>query len=71
MKYFAVYLDDKINGFIVEEVQKEFLLECNSLYEFYEFEWEFETPPMPNDLNLEDGKIIILKQKKIKDENHA
>lgn len=62
MTYFAIYLENNFIGFITEESQKAFLLECNPLHEFYEFIWEFETPPMPYDISLEDGVITILKQ---------
>lgn len=59
MIYFAIYLENNFVGFITEESQKSFLLECNPLYEFYEFNWEFETPPMSHNINLEDGIIQL------------
>jgi hypothetical protein len=63
MIYFAIYLEKKLIGFITEESQKEFLLECNELTKFYEFIWEFDTPPMLEDIQLDNEKIVILKQK--------
>ena len=59
MIYFAIYLENNFIGFITDESQKSFLLEYNPLHEFYEFNWEFETPPMPHNISLENGVITI------------
>jgi hypothetical protein len=63
MKYIAIYLDETFVGFITEESQKTFLLECDSNYEFYNFTWDSEVPPMPSDIELVDGSINIVKNK--------
>ena len=59
MNYFATYLNGSLVGFITEESQKAFLLECDPNHKFYPFTWEKETPPMPEDITLENDNIII------------
>ena len=61
MTYFAIYLENNFIGFISEESQKDFFIECDPSYKFYDFDWGFETPPMPHDINLENEVIEILK----------
>jgi hypothetical protein len=59
MNYFAIYLNDNFIGFIKEEAQKAFLLECNPDHQFYVFEWEQDNPPMPSDVSLVDGELQV------------
>ena len=59
MNYFAIYLNDNFIGFITEESQKAFLLECDPNHQFYAFEWTQEKLPMPSDVSLVDGELQI------------
>lgn len=61
MDYFAIYLNESFIGFITEESQKVFLLECNSDYVFYQFTWDIDSPPMPSNVLLinEELQVII------------
>ena len=59
MNYFAIYLNDSFVGFIMEESQKAFLLECDPNHEFYQFTWNEETPPMPKNVSLIDGVLQV------------
>lgn len=61
MNYFAIYLNETFIGFITEESQKEFFLECDSDYVFYQFTWDLDLPPMPSNVSLinEELQVII------------
>ena len=59
MNYFATYLNGSFIGFIMEESQKAFLLECDPNHEFYQFTWNEETPPMPENVSLVDGELQV------------
>lgn len=59
MTYFAIYLNESFIGFITEESQKAFLLECDPNHQFYQFTWNGETPPMPENVELVDGELIV------------
>ena len=59
MNYFAIYLNGSFVGFITEESQKAFLLECDPNHKFYQFTWNEETPPMPTNVSLVDGNIQV------------
>jgi hypothetical protein len=59
MIYFAIYLDESFIGFISEESQKAFLLECDPNHEFYQFTWNEETPPYPWNVSLVDGELEV------------
>ncbi len=59
MNYFAIYLNDNFIGFITEESQKPFLLECDPNHQFYPFTWEQESPPMPNNVSLVNGELQV------------
>lgn len=59
MNYFATYLNGSFIGFIMEESQKAFLLECDPNHEFYQFTWNEETPPMPENVSLVDGVLQV------------
>ena len=63
MNYIAVYLDETFVGFIGEESQKAFLLECDSNHEFYNFSWDSEVPPMPSNVTLVSGSLTIIENK--------
>jgi hypothetical protein len=60
MEYYAIYLNENFVGFINEESQKAFLLECDPNHEFYQFTWDKDTPPMPGDINLVNGNLQII-----------
>ena len=62
MNYFAIYLNGSFVGFITEESQKAFLLECDPNHLFYQFTWNGETPPMHEDVQLIDGEIVLTNQ---------
>jgi hypothetical protein len=47
-------------GYITEESQKDFLLQCDENYLFYEFEWPGEMPPFPSEVEIIDGNISII-----------
>lgn len=59
MKYFAVFADNEIKGFIVEESQKDFLIESYDHVDFYEFDWNKEEYPMITDFKVIDGKLVF------------
>lgn len=59
MNYFAIYLNGSFVGFITEESQKAFLLECDSNHEFYQFTWNEENPPYPWNVSLVDGQLVV------------
>lgn len=59
MNYFAIYLNDNFVGFITEESQKAFLLECDANHVFYQFTWNQDTPPMPRNISLIDGALVV------------
>ena len=59
MNYFAIYLNDNFVGFITEESQKPFLLECDPNHLFYQFTWNEDTPPMPENISLVDGELQV------------
>jgi len=60
MNYFAIYLNETFIGFITEESQKAFLLECDSNYQFYEFTWNLDSPPMPSNVSVIDDQIQVI-----------
>lgn len=61
MKYFAIYLNETFIGFITEESQKSFFIECDLNYVFYQFKWDLDSPPMPSNVLLinEELQVII------------
>ena len=63
MNYIAVYLDETFVGFIGEESQKAFLLECDNNHEFYNFTWDSEVPPMSHNITLVNGSLNITENK--------
>jgi hypothetical protein len=60
MNYFAIYLNETFIGFITEESQKVFLLDCNSDYEFYQFTWDLDSPPMPSNVSLINDELQVI-----------
>ena len=60
MNYFAMYLNETFIGFITEESQKAFFLETNPNYKFYQFTWDFNSPPMPSNVLVIDDQIQII-----------
>jgi hypothetical protein len=60
MNYFAIYLNETFIGFITEESQKVFLLECNSDYQFYQFTWNLDSPPMSSNMSLINGELQVI-----------
>lgn len=59
MIYFAIFSNESFVGFITEESQKAFLLECDPNHQFYQFTWNEETPPMPESIQLVDGELQV------------
>lgn len=59
MNYFAIKINDDIIGFVTEESQKAFLLECDPNHKFYQFTWDKENPPMPEDISIVNEQVVI------------
>jgi hypothetical protein len=60
MNYFAIYLNETFIGFITEESQKSFFLETNPNYQFYQFNWDFDSLPMPSNVLVIDDQIQVI-----------
>jgi hypothetical protein len=60
MIYIACVLSNSVVGYITEESQKAFLLQCDENYLFYEFEWAGEMPPFPSEVEIIDGTVSII-----------
>lgn len=65
---FAVINNGQVVSFIIDETQKEFLLENHPEYTFAEFEWDFESeehkssPLMFHELRVnDDGTVTLLR----------